>query len=252
MARLVDTGLSTCGFKNCAPCKMDGYESNEMTVVSEYLHWKFKNRTLVRESLDIGAHVGLWSAYLATEYAKYGGGSIFALEPEPRNFRFLAKNAEELARLGLLGVQPVMVAAWNTTETLSIQCDQNPGRHRVTNKIVHSRQTPLCKGIAIDDVSINDGGPRLLDFVKIDVEGAELNVLNGMRQTLEDNESILLLVEFSLEHFAKYGYNVRQISGFIKATGLSYARPMDKKAVVNIRGGDIRNIFFVKGDSPWQ
>ncbi len=251
MARLIDYGMTSCGFKGCSPCVMNDYEAREMIMVTEYLYWKFSNGKMTRESLDIGAHVGLWSAFLASEYNKYGGGTVYALEPEPRNFKVLEANAELFVTEDT-GIVPRMFAAWNTTTSLVIQKQTNPGRHYVTDSVMRGRDVPICTGVAIDDITTKDGTSKQLDFIKIDVEGAELNVMNGMRRTIEQQSDILVLVEYSLNHFAKYGYDVKAINSFMEAIGLQFARPEDKQSATGIRGGQIKKIFFTKGDSLWK
>lgn len=248
---LAGYGMTPCGFKGCSPCEMDDYEAREMIVVSEYLFWKFGHGKMSYESLDIGAHVGLWSAFLASEYHKFLGGTVYALEPEPQNFKVLKANAELFVTKDI-GIIPQMFAAWNKTTSLVIQKQINPGRHYVTDSVMRGRDVPICTGVAIDDITTKDGASKRLDFIKIDVEGAELNVMNGMRQTIEQQSNVLVLVEYSLDHFDRYGYNVTAINSFMKAIGLQFARSEDEQSATTIRGGQIKKIFFTKGDSPWK
>jgi hypothetical protein len=51
----------------------------------------------------------------------------------------------------------------------------------------------MCDAVSIDEVLL---GQRV-DFVKVDVEGAELAVLDGMSGTIADNPHIELMVEYS-------------------------------------------------------
>jgi FkbM family methyltransferase len=254
MARLMDSGLVTCGDADCQPCVGDGYEGREMAVAAEYLRWRFRNGTLARESLDLGAHVGLWSAFLAGEYARYGGGHVYALEPDSGNFKALAENARRFAKAGTAGVEPVQAAAWSSDCMLALKRSVHPARHSVMELGPFSSDSdPSCRGIVIDNIPTRDNRPKVLDFVKVDVEGAELHAMNGMRQTIEDNPTLLALIEYSSEHFARYGCNTEKMTAFMKASGMRFARPEDGRlaGLVAANGGLVK-LFFTKGDSPWQ
>jgi len=54
-----------------------------------------------------------------------------------------------------------------------------------------------------------------VDWIKIDVEGAELDVLKGMRATLRDNHQLKMIVELHLNHL--------ETMSFLKNFGL-YAK----------------------------
>lgn len=248
-----DANLLTCGYDGCRPCEANNYEGAEMAVAAEYLHWRFGGGTLARESLDLGAHVGLWSAFLAELYSRYGGGTIYALEPDLFNFEVLCKNAQLLAKAKMTGVMPIYAAAWNANEKLSLQRNVNPARHYVTGRLDPGQtDDPATVGIALDNVPTAGGGPKSLDFVKVDVEGAELNAMSGMARTMGANELLLVLVEYYPEHFARYGYGTGEMTAFMTTNGLRFARPVDKTHAdaVAARGG-IAKVFFTKGDSPW-
>lgn len=251
MARMTDRGYTTCGHPDCKPCTDDGYESKEMAVVAEYLYWRLREKKLARKSLDLGAHVGLWSAFLAVEYVRYGGGCIYAFEPDPENFRALTKNTQEFARAGATGIRPVQAAAWNSNRTLLLKPGYSPASRYVAESGPYGPDSGFpCKGITID--SVPACGTVTLDFVKVDVEGAELPVMNGMRQTLEDNPTLLVLIEYCAAHFARYGYGTEKMTAFMNASGMRFARPDDEEAADLVQTDGLKKIFFTKGDSPWQ
>jgi len=260
MACLKDTGLSTCGYKGCGPCELPNYEGKERAIVAEYLHWRFGKGTLAHVSLDLGAHVGLWSVFLANEYTHYGVGVIYAFEPNTVSYKALCENAELLRSRGINGVVPVCAAAWNVNAKLALHTDSGPARHYVTNQIDLQLKNgeklsaaPSCNGIAIDNIPTTDNGPKTLDFVKVDVEGAELNAMNGMANTIKANDRLLVLIEYYREHFGRYGYGIKEMTTFMTTNGLQFARPVDEINVNKVTAqGGIAKIFFTKGDSPWR
>src|SRR5262249_26451646 len=60
---------------------------------------------------------------------------------------------------------------------------------------------------------------RRVDLVKIDVEGAELEVLAGAARTLDANPEIVLVVEFLRENARRFGHTVEDIEARLRAAG---------------------------------
>lgn len=63
-----------------------------------------------------------------------------------------------------------------------------------------------------------DAGLTRLDFVKIDVEGAELHVLHGGERTIERFRPSLLL-EIEARHLTRYRYTVQDVSQWLTGRG---------------------------------
>ncbi len=234
--------LQPCGYKKCSPCYIKGYESTEIDYVCNYLDAVTENGKLNGVFVDVGAHVGLWSLHMSEWYQhRYNiMPTIYAVEPDSANYVKLRLNAQQAPT----GVIPVQVAAWNRNEWLSLKTDENPSRHCVTN-IGIQEKCARVRGVMLDSVATSR---RQIDVIKIDVEGAELNVLNGARQILIENSQLLVMLEYSITHFEKYGYTVEQITTFMTQHDFQPARPVDKKTIENIRIGDIKRVMFIKGD----
>ena len=81
----------------------------------------------------------------------------------------------------------------------------------------HDRVT--VQAVALDDYFKPDAPP--LDFLKIDVEGAELFVLKGARRTLAQNKGVKLLIEWSPGQMEQCGITVYDTLNEIHAQGFS-------------------------------
>jgi hypothetical protein len=82
-----------------------------------------------------------------------------------------------------------------------------------------------------------------VDLVKIDVEGAELQVWRGMQRIVGDNPNIALVLEFGPSHLRKSGQDVAAWFAELQSTGLkaweideatATVRPLRKKGLADV------------------
>jgi FkbM family methyltransferase len=237
--------LKPCGHGKCSACRLKDYEATEIDYVCDYLDRVAKAGKLKGVFVDVGAHVGLWSLSLSEWYQNRYNivPTIYALEPDSQNFVRLRANAQQAET----GIVPVQVAAWNRTEYLYLKRNENPSRHKVASVGRAGRQAMRVQGVALDSVA-NTPEKVQIDGIKIDVEGAELHVLNGARSILTENKQMIAVVEYSVEHFAEYGTTCKQVTGFMQAHGFRPARDIDVKLTTKLLTGKIVRVIFVKGD----
>jgi FkbM family methyltransferase len=137
---------------------------------------------------DIGANIG----YVSLSLAKRVGpaGKVIAFEPVPRNIEAFRQNIEIN---GLTNVQLLEVAASTLAGEAVIRIAENPA----TASLVWHRNDPSATEFHIKTVSIDElveaGELSYPKFVKIDVEGAEGAVLQGMRRTLAAARPVLFV-----------------------------------------------------------
>lgn len=146
---------------------------------------------------DVGANIGLLTLLLA--WAAGPGGKVIAFEPEavPR------ANLEKMKHLNGL--------AW--VEVRDQAVGEKPGRltFHVSDIIGHSSLYALpeaeeARTVEVEVVRLDDVAPRgRMDVVKIDVEGAELDVLAGMKGLIARNPDLAIVAEFGPEHLKRVG-----------------------------------------------
>lgn len=124
-----------------------------------------------RTILDCGANMGLSVLYFASNYPDH---RIVAFEPDPGIFLILQEN---MNTFGFRNVELHNEAVWNNQETLTFFTDMGMGG-RVENS--YSGQKPsLINAIRLRDYINED-----VDFLKIDIEGAEDTVLRDCAERL--------------------------------------------------------------------
>jgi FkbM family methyltransferase len=130
---------------------------------------------------DIGANMGSMTIPMAQSLK--GTGRIFAFEPGPVLAERLRRNLELNPKLGTL-VEVVELGLSNESGMLDWTLDtDNYGNAYVVEK----GQGDLGIQVATLDeqADVLDGGLTKIDFIKIDVEGMELSVLQGATAALE-------------------------------------------------------------------
>lgn len=159
-------------------------------------------QALAREggvAADVGANIGLLTLALARAVGP--AGRVFAFEPEDGPRRQLEKTAL------LNGLK------WVEIHDCAVGARAGTAVFHVSPVIGHSSlyELPAEEGtgrkIEVAVHPLDDLVPpgAKLDVVKIDVEGAELDVLEGMRRLLAENADLAIVAEFGPSHLARVG-----------------------------------------------
>lgn len=157
--------------------------------------------------IDVGANIGYISLLCARCVGKHG--RVLALEPETRNFEALKEHiALNCFDNTILPIQAAATAE-ETMLTLYLAHDNNGAHSTVVHHDSVGTAVEKIQGKPLDAI-IADAGiePESIALVKIDVEGAEYDVLQGMKKILAlphsqsevlSDQSEVLVVE-SLKH----------------------------------------------------
>lgn len=159
---------------------------------------------------DIGANLGFFSLLGARIVGPQG--QVYAFEPAPDNAGAIRHHAE-LNHLANLSVREQAVAASSGQGRLQLVQDRSwsklegYGEHPGTERVID-----------VELVTIDDADLPPPTLVKIDVEGAELKVLQGMRATLERHRpAVICEVHGTHQDFAafmrEHGYRVINLEG---------------------------------------
>ena len=133
---------------------------------------------------DIGANIGYY-ALLASQLVG-PEGHVFAFEPEAENFEILKWNINKFGDNNITCAN-TGVSNFKGEATLYL-CSDNPGGHHLHDP-VESEKSQIVKITSIDEF-IKDKNKKI-DFIKIDAQGAEQSILEGMKTTLKKNRNNL-------------------------------------------------------------
>jgi len=167
-------------------------------------------------AVDVGANVGLHTLGLARRVGPEG--RVHALEPEPANFRLLAR-AVKRARAANVRLHPLAASDAAATLTLYLS-DANRGDHR-TAPAPEARRAFEVRAVPLDALLADE--PRV-DFMKIDVQGAESAVFRGFAETLARNPAIGVLAELCPELLRRAGSSGEELLALLARSGLAPRR----------------------------
>jgi FkbM family methyltransferase len=195
--------------------------------------------------VDIGANIGYYTI-LASELVGRSG-KVFAFEPDDRNFSLLEQNINE-NKCG--NVVAIRKAVSDTTGRLRLYPSKsNFGDHRTYAAWGEaSPPSRLIEATALDDFF--SSGARI-DFVKVDIQGAEYVAFAGMKRVLQENHDIILLLEFTPVLLSEAGASPLQFlqelrhSGFVIYTLLEHKpREASDAEILNIHTGREFNLVI--------
>lgn len=140
---------------------------------------------------DIGGHIGVYGIIIANALER---GSVVVFEPHPEN----AKQVRRNATLNPGSVEVIECALSNADGTAELEMkaeDGGIGTHALATEA--SERTVEVRAVTGDGL-VREGRLPPPDVVKIDVEGAELRVLEGLTDTLRSGGCRLVYCEIHL------------------------------------------------------
>ena len=209
------------------------YEPIETEIVKTHVE---KNNIVV----DIGANIGYYTLLMALNQAK-----VFSYEPEPKNFKLLQKNVNLNNFSSNVKLYNKAVSNYNGFSKLFL-AEGAPGMHTLSNnrfdsnsidvnlinrrigttpflefinKVEQKIRKPIVIAAAMQDMSnvanivveVTKLNLDKIDFAKIDVEGHELHVLEGMKIL-----PTKILIEFNPLYLQASGKNYNDFFHFIE------------------------------------
>jgi FkbM family methyltransferase len=187
--------------------------------------------------VDVGAAQGHWARLAASIWPE---AKIYGFEPNISNEPMLRQTKQELKQfdyvLGFLGPQPGEVVYSDQKDQTSLLDDSSnrAGTHR-------------ARVYTLDDWA-SEAGIQTIDFLKLDVQGYELEVLKGASRVLQTCPAVLMEVSM-IEFFPKLPL-VDEIIVFMRDRGFVW---YDVMGILRRASDDAllqMDLMFVRRDHP--
>lgn len=177
--------------------------------------------------VDAGANKGDFTLLAAKMLGN--SGMVIAFEPEPQNFDWLRKS------IGLNGYTNITIyqaALSDKNGAAELYLGVKSGWHSLIKGQVDRDRGVITVPIRmLDDILDLPGAEGRPCMIKIDVEGAELNVLRGAAGLLSRGSDVILLIDIHPD----LGVNPKHVCDFLRSFGFSlfYERPPFDDPVVD-------------------
>ena len=200
------------------------------------------------DSIDVGVYRGVYS-YEMSKYSE----KVHSFEPNPIIFKYINKNLKKFIK----NIHLYNFALSNQNKTINLKI---PIRNSNSNKEIFEEYYEMGKATIhnennfenyenfeiqtkkIDELSFDNK----ISFIKIDVEGHELEVIEGAKNTIKRDKPVLL-VEIEKQYTKK---EVAESINFINSLGYKsyYFNKKDLKSTTELNNLDLFNnfIFFPK------
>jgi FkbM family methyltransferase len=215
-------------------------DSRDIGVAPFLLEWGFYEKyetalfkRLVKKGMavvDVGANVGYYT--LLAAHLVGDEGKVFAFEPDPYNFDLLCKNIE---LNGFRNVIPVRKAVSCKSGKRKFFLDKNNlGGHSLSEANVRTGASITVEATSLDDYFKNTD--YKVDVIKMDVQGLEMEVLEGMTNMINRNDNLKIITEFwpmgirnsgsspmgFLNKLIECGFGLYQIGQYVELINVDY------------------------------
>jgi FkbM family methyltransferase len=178
--------------------------------------------------VDVGANVGYFSLLSADQVGPTG--MVYAFEPEPVNHSLLQKNIDLNAYSNILAMQ---MAVSNTSGCIEFFLSElDSGSHSIYQEGARGVADKLSVTSTTLDSFLEELGWPNIDLVKIDVEGAELAVLEGMESSIQRSSCLTLILEYCPFLLQSAGLNPSDLLDKLTSLGFQTHIIDDKNGVL--------------------
>jgi FkbM family methyltransferase len=165
--------------------------------------------------IDIGANVGLWTNYILSK----GAEKVYSFEPNKKALDHLTKYFKDDSRVEIFDK-----AIYKEKSVLKFFAGDNSILSSIFDRYSSNKNTYDVESITLED-AIKLTGRDSIDLVKIDIEGAELDIIKYISDV-----SVSMVNSFLIEchdHFfnSKEEYDSNLIEEILKSKGYTCSRP---------------------------
>lgn len=185
------------------------YEPNEMQAFKNFI-------SQTKNFVDIGANIGWYSLLACALNAEV---DVLSVEANPYVCSILQENVCQNSLTNRIRVRNIALQADEMRENVDFFFEVNATGNGSMRNVANKREE-LLRHIRVEAATLDDeiGLAKINpEFLKMDVEGAELLVLQGAEETLKNCEVIML--EGSRKWCAAFGYDVNEIFSYLGDRG---------------------------------
>ncbi|MEZ5333259.1 MAG: FkbM family methyltransferase [Thermoanaerobaculia bacterium] len=163
--------------------------------------------------VDVGANIGWYTTLLQTLVAP--GGAVHAFEPLPRSFETLRRNVELNESSAAVRLNAVAVGEAEGQADLHVFADL-PDSHASVSSLGRSDSISSPVRVTSLDSYLERWGVGEVSFVKMDVEGSELAVLEGAGRLFDQTRPPIVEIEMALATSRHFDHLPNDLIAFMR------------------------------------
>ena len=194
---------------------------------------------------DIGGNIGFYSIHLSCQYPN---SKFFTFEPIPKTYACLKENVENN------NLKNINIYNWglsNKNDELDFfYYPEGSGNASLSNLSERDTVVTVKAKIKKLDEEWDSFNVKNVDFIKCDVEGAELFAFEGGKTVISDNKPIVF-TEILRKWSAKFGYHPNDILKFFSELGYQcfYSKEDHLFEITEVTESTVEtNFFFLHSD----
>jgi FkbM family methyltransferase len=168
--------------------------------------------------VDAGANIGYYTLVFADLVGP--SGKVIAFEPDPDLFAAASENVRRNGKAGTVRLHNCALGA-QPAELYLQRGHVNSGDNRL-------RRSPpdMSRAVAVQVMRLDDAlGPEKVDWIKVDVQGWECDVFEGMGETLARNlDTMQVCFEFWPHGIRQAGRDPREAVAILRRAGYTLYR----------------------------
>jgi FkbM family methyltransferase len=190
--------------------------------------------------IDVGANFGWYTTLFYTLAGE--GGSVHSFEPVPLTFRELKRNYDLLGSPVNVFINNLALGDREGTVSINLFDDLPTGHASLSSQGRSDAAVFECRMVTLDSY-LEERSVGAVNFVKVDIEGAEMMFLQGAKRLFEQDVPPIFLMEMALQTTRNFDYVPNDLIEFIGSQ-----REYDFYAVDEINGRLRKIEEFPEGD----
>jgi FkbM family methyltransferase len=201
--------------------------------------------------IDVGANIGMHM--LAAAQAMNGSGKIIGFEPFGPTKALIDKTMWINGFSGITETHQMAVSNKSGSQLLNLGATS--GHHslfKLDTPAALAKPPVQVELISLDEITKPH---QVVHLLKIDAEGAELEVLEGAKRLLKDNPQIKLIVELGISHLERTGHTIEDWLGKFSNLGFDFqvinanSGELETHSVEELKVAGAVNLFFSKTET---
>ncbi len=179
--------------------------------------WIIKSLKKGDTFIDVGANVGYYTIIASKKVGDEG--RVYAFEPDPESFALLKANVRVN---GLTNVVTEQKALSNEPGVLKLYL---AARNRGDHRIYSPESDPDREFVEVEAVTLDDyfaGDDRPIDVIKIDTQGAEGVIFEGLTGIAKANHDIRIAIEWWPAAVQEMGYDAGKLLSMVSSLGFHF------------------------------